>query len=221
MRAKRRKTRSVEVEVVVVGIDSNYEPVTKAGWEYRKKHVYPYLQKNGFKVTRFEGKLARRYLVAPEVAKPNVDYVTGVGHGLEDLYTGDYGDQIFKVGQYSPEESRGKIAHFLSCQTARRLGPDFVVHGCRAYFGYDVNFTFTWDSSAVFFECDSEIDRAFGDGLAAGQVYRRVYNHYTKRIDQLRAAGKDYVAATLETDRDHLCAPSVANHWGDKKAKLE
>jgi hypothetical protein len=217
----KQRSRTIELEIVAVGIDSNYEPVTHAAWAYRCRHVYPYLRKKGFKVTQLDGKLARRYLVAPEVAKPNVDYVTGVGHGLEALYTGDQGEHIFEVGAYAPAEARRKIVHFLSCQTARRLGQDFVTNGCRAYFGYDINFTFDFKSRDLFFACDSEIDQAFADGLTADQVYARVHRAYTVEIDRLKAAGKVYVAATLEANRDHLCAPSLANHWGDKTARIE
>jgi hypothetical protein len=159
--------------------------------------------------------------VVPEARKPAVDYLTGVGHGSYNLYTGDHGHVVFEIGNYDPEEAKGKIIHFLSCQTARELGPDFVRNGCRAYFGYDENFTFHMADKDVFFECDSEIDKAFADGLSTMQVYDRVKKLYDQRIADLRAAGKLYVAATLEFDRDHLrCPSSGGTNWGDPKAKL-
>lgn len=169
--AKARRTRKLDVDVTVVAVDSSYEPVTAAGRKYRDRNVYPYLEKKRFAVRKFQGNLARRTYVAPALLEPGVEYITGVGHGLGDLYTGDYGDPIFHVGGYDRREVNPKIAHFLSCQTAAKLGPDFVRNGCRAYFGYDVNFAFTWKESEVFFACDSEIDRAFADGLTAGKVY--------------------------------------------------
>src|SRR5437899_9395138 len=100
-------------------------------------------------------------------------------------------------------KSRSKIIHLLSCRTALLLGPDLVTHGCRAYFGYDEDFTFVTAEAAIFFACDSEIDRAFADGLTAAQTYDRVFKLYTSRIAELRAAGKLYSAAILELDRDH------------------
>uniref|UniRef100_A0A7C2P305 Uncharacterized protein n=1 Tax=Schlesneria paludicola TaxID=360056 RepID=A0A7C2P305_9PLAN len=223
MASRRIRTRAVELslEVTVVAIDSNYEPVTKAAYEYRERHVYPYLTSKGFRINKFQGTLARRYYVAPAVREPGVDYITGVGHGLSDLYTGDQGDVVFRQGDYHPDEAAGKIVHLLSCQTARELGPDFVQSGCRAYFGYDVNFTFYPDDQDIFFECDSEIDKAFADGLSADKVYARVKKLYDKRIAELYAAGKLYVAAALETDRDHLRCPSAGGSaWGDPAAKL-
>lgn len=218
---QRTKKVSLVVNVTVVGIDSNYESVTRAAYEYREEHVYPYLEAKGFQITKFQGSLARRFYVAAEVRKPEVDYITGVGHGLYDLYTGDHGDAVFQVNHYQPIEAKDKIVHFLSCQTARALGPDFVSNGCRAYFGYDENFTFYMDDKDIFFECDSAIDRAFGDGLTAGQVYERVKELFDRRIADLRAAGKLYVAAALEFDRDHLrCPSSGGSNWGNPKAKL-
>lgn len=150
-----------------------------------------------------------------------MEYLTGVGHGSYNVYTGDYGDPIFQVGNYHPDEAKGKIVHFLSCQTARDLGPDFVSNAARAYFGYDENFTFTMPEKDTFFECDSEIDKAFADGLTAAQVYDRVRRLYDQRIADFRAAGKLREAATLEFDRDHLrCPSSGGSRWGDPRAKL-
>jgi hypothetical protein len=203
-----------------LAVDSNFEPWTKAAFDYRQRHVYPYLERKGFTAVRCQGPLARRYYVAPEARQPNVVYVTGVGHGSDDTFSGDQYSVIFRVGDYSPEECERKIVHFLSCQTARALGRDLVAHGCRAFFGYDVDFTFSTAEGDIFFECDSEIDRAFADGLTAAQVYDRVVRCYSRRIAELRAAGHLYVAAILEMDRDHLRAPSSGPQWGDRQARL-
>jgi hypothetical protein len=219
-KAKRKRRVEFELELKALAIDSAYEPVTKAGYDYRQEHVYPYLEAKGFGILRCQGKLARRTYVAPEAVREDVTYVTGVGHGSQTTYTGDHGDYIFSVGEYQPEEADGKVVHFLSCQTAAQLGPDFVENGCRAYFGYDVNFTFFMDYADVFFECDSLIDRAFADGLTAEEVYDRVIDLYDARIAELEEAGHDYVAAALETDRDHLCSPSVDARWGDPAATI-
>jgi hypothetical protein len=219
---KRRHSRvvSLEVDLMVLAADADFEIVTQTGFNYRQDNVYPYFEKKGFSIKRCQGSLARRLYVAPEARKANTVYITGVGHGAYDSYTGDFYDPIFAVGNYSPEESQGKIVHFISCETARDLGPDFVAHGCRAYFGYDENFTFLLDIADIFFECDSEIDHAFADGLNAGQVYNRVVALFNKHIATLQAQGEDYKAATLEFDRDHLRAPSSGAQWGDTDATL-
>jgi hypothetical protein len=219
---KRRHSRAVslDLDLIVLAVDSNFEFVTNLAFEYRQKNVYPFLEKKGFKLQRCQGPLARRIYVAPEARKAGVEYITGVGHGGYDTYTGDFHDPVFSVGNYSPEESQGKIVHFISCETARDLGPDFVSHGCRAYFGYDENFSFQPDDADIFFECDSEIDRSFAQGLTAGQASDRARALFDKHIAAFRAAGKEFKAATLEFNRDHLRSPSSGAQWGDANARL-
>ncbi len=218
--SRKAAAASLGVDMVILAIDAAFEIITQAGFNYRQENVYPYLQKKGFAIKRSQESLARRVYVAPEARNPQVIYMTGVGHGGYDSYTGDFYDTIFSVGNYSNEESQGKIVHFISCETARDLGPDFVSHGCRAYFGYDENFTFQLDAADIFFECDSEIDRAFADGLNAQQVHERVTALFNKHIDALRKEGSDYKAATLEFDRDHLRGPVSGPQWGDPTASL-
>ncbi len=165
--------------------------------------------------------MARRIYAAPKARQPGVAYITGVGHGFYPTYTGHFYDPVFQVGNYSAVESAGKIVHFLSCETARDLGPDLVRNGCLAYFGYDEDFVFTTADQNVFFECDSEIDLAFADGLTAAAAYDRVKDRFTQRAADFRAQGKQNEAATLELDLDRLRCPSSGGiAWGDAKAKL-
>jgi hypothetical protein len=216
----KRRTVTLNVDAVIIGIDANFEPITKAACDYRQKNVYPYLEVKGFTVQHLQGTMARRTYVAPAARQPNVHYITGLGHGSHESFTGDFYDPVFSVGNYSPEESGGKIVHFLSCETARSLGPDFTLHGCRAYFGYDENFSFQPDTADLFFNCDAEIDRAIADGLSSVEVIQRVRAVFDKHIAELRAQGSNYKAATLEFDRDHLRSPADGNQWGDTSARL-
>ena len=218
--SKRQRKLSLSLDVLVLGIDAHFEPITEAGFQYRESNVYPYLTSKGLTILKLQGPLAKRSYVAPEARKPAVAYITGIGHGSYDSFTGDYYDAIFSVGNYSEEESHNKIVHLLSCETAKKLGPDFVTHGCNAYFGYDENFSFQMDSADLFFECDSEIDRAFADGQTASQVKDRVRALFDKRVQDLYAQGSAYKAATLEFDRDHLRSPSDGSQWGSSTAKL-
>jgi len=217
------KTVSIIMEAVVLAIDANFDPVTKAPFEYREEHVYPYFEKKGFKVVRRQGTSARRAEVAPQARKPNVVYLTGVGHGFPDSYTGDNLDPIFSKGHFRREESEGKIVHFLSCETAAGLGPHFVTNGCRAYFGYSDEFTYPPVLAEVFFECDSEIDRGFADGLTAGQVFKKVIGRFQKHIARLKATGDGgdlFNASVLEVDLRLLRTPSSGTEFGDPGAKL-
>ena len=217
------KEQTLTIRVSVVGIDSTHERVTLAACEYREKFVYPYIARKGYAIEKCQGSLAKRIYVSPKAQQPGVAFLTGVGHGFDQTYTGQYWEPIFQVGNYSAAEVKGKIVHFLSCKTAMELGPDFVRNGCLAYFGYDEDFVFTTADQDVFFECDSEIDRAFADGLTAAQVYNRVKALFVQRAADFRAQGKQIEAATLESNLDCLRCPSSPpgpNAWGDPDAKL-
>ncbi|HJQ23830.1 MAG TPA: hypothetical protein VKA60_07920 [Blastocatellia bacterium] len=211
---------SLTLDLGVLAVDANFETVTQTGYKYRQQHVYPFLEKKGFTLHRCQKSLARRMYVSPVARQPHIVYITGIGHGAYDSFTGDFYEVIFSVGNYSQEESQKKIVHFISCETARDLGPDFVAHGCIAYFGYDENFTFQLDIADIFFECDSEIDRGLASGLTAAEVHERVVALFNQHINALRANGDLYKAATLEFDRDHLRSPVSGPQWGDPQARL-
>jgi len=204
----------------ILAIDSSYDRITQASYDYRNRHVYPYLESRGFEIVRCQGELARRFHVKSKACQKDIIYITGVGHGTNTTYMGEHYNPIFHIGRYQPEESDGKVVHFFACQTAVGLGPDFVTHGCLAYFGYNEDFIVLMHISDAFFDCDSEIDRAFADGLTAEDVYDRVIDYYNEKILELKE-GKHYDAVVaLEYNRDHLCAPSVNAKWGDKRARI-
>jgi hypothetical protein len=208
---------------LILAIDANFDPVTKAPFEYREANVYPLIEKKGFKIVRRQGVQARRADVAPQARKANVIFLTGVGHGFPNSYTGDNLDSIFSTKTLSEKECKGKIVHFLSCETAAGLGPSFVDKGCRAYFGYSDNFTYPPILEQIFFECDSEIDLGFIDGLNADEVYQRVVARFQQHIDQLKSTGDSgdlHNASILEVDLRLLRAPSLSAEYGDKKARL-
>jgi hypothetical protein len=218
---RRRRKIAVTLELVALAIDSNYEPVTAAACKFRNRQVYPVLSARGFVLEKLQGPLARRFYIAPAAARPAVDYITGVGHGVYDTFTGHQGDVVLRVGEYQAAEVSGKIVHLLSCQTARELGPDLVRHGCAAFFGYDENFTFHFEFAETFFACDAEIDLGFAAGLTAKKVYARVRATFERAIAELLAAGHVYVAATLRFDLDHLRSPEDGRAWGNGRAKLK
>ena len=223
MPSNKRRSNGVvrtRMDVTILCIDSNYESVTQTAFTYRDRHVYPYLIRKGCSLILIRNSRLRRNDVLTEARKPSVVYLTGVGHGTPDTYTGNFRQPIFRIGNYSQVESRGKIVHFLSCQTAEKLGPDFVAKGCRAYFGYDADFTWDPKVADTFLECDSAIDRAFAAGLTAGQVHDRTKALFDKHIARFRANGNDYNAAMLEFNRDHLRCPASGSQWGDLNARL-
>lgn len=214
----------------VLGVDANNasDPATTAPCAYRETNVYPYFVLKGFTVDKFQGPQAERADVAPAAVRPGVVYITASGHGNPDVLFGHLHQfsPVFQAGAYSPEEPAGKIVHLMSCTTSQVLGPDLVRNGCLAFFGYSGDFLFPAGVESTFFECDSEIDRAFADGLTAAEVYARVRALFETRASEFLATltplGNNYWSSLLEL-LDRLQCPAVAttpNQFGSDAAKL-
>ncbi len=131
-----------------------------------------------------------------------------MGHGNYDRYTGHWSDIILKVGSYDSAEVSGKSLHFLSCRTAKNLGPDTVTKGARSYCGYDENFTFVWDDSAtpvnefvLFMQADGTFDQFMASGSKASEAYNAAIQAFNAAIAQVPNTA---AASWLTYDRDHL-----------------
>jgi hypothetical protein len=122
----------------ILEAESNYEDVTYIGYSFRvRKYVYPYFLQKDYDLLSLFGNDAIREKFSSYCLLPDVVYISGFGHGYDNLFTGQHGEVLWKVGSYDPREAQGKIIHLMSCLTARRLGPDLVDKGARAYFGYE------------------------------------------------------------------------------------
>ncbi len=219
MNIKRRV--ELRLDLKILAIDSSYDKITRGSYDYRNRRVYPYLENRGFEIVRCQDQSARRFYVKSKLSQNNIIYVTGVRHGTDTVYLGEDSKPIFDVDKYQHKELQNKIVHLFACHTAAALGPNLVKHGCLAFFGYDVEYIVYMHISDAFFDCDSEIDRAFADGLTAEQVYEHTIEYYNGKISELINGGHYEEAAALEYNREHLCAPSVNPKWGDKKARLQ
>ncbi len=226
---------TINLDVYALGVDSSYDEITNLAYNYRQVHVYPYLVEKGLLIARCQGKLARRpYVVLALKQHNNIKYITGNGHGSADAFTGDQFAPIFWLGNYHPSEVKGKIIHLLSCKTAIEFGVDMVSNGCLAFFGYDENFEIVTTKSDIFFECDSEIDRAIADGLNMADVYQRVKTLYEERMKEYKdkymeailnndLIESDILEATLsclKNNLNHLCCPSIDGRWGDTNISI-
>lgn len=205
----------------VIAIDS-YDSDIAGISSYLEGSVYPYLQGKGFTLSPFYGPVAVPAYVGPAAAGAGVSLLTGAGHGSYSSFAGA-GEDVFAVGSYAPEQVRGKIAHFISCESAKQLGPDFVKNGCLAFIGYDENFTFNSAFGDSFFGCDAEILLALADGLTVADAVARAKNLYAQTIADLMArgdAGALDAAHRLQYNLQHLRSPLDGPQWGNGNAKL-
>lgn len=185
------------------------DPVTTPFANYRMANVHPQFNNRGFNIVVLQSSDDVRAKFAPEAKKALTTYISGIGHGNYTLYTGHAGDRILQVGQYDAAEVKNRAIHFLSCQTARDLGPDTVSKGAKCYAGYIENFILQWDDPStpavdeftLFARCDSTFDIMMANGTTAQQAYDATIQAFNAAISQV----PNTVAATYLTwDRDRL-----------------
>lgn len=164
-------------------------------------------------------------------SNPSVKYLTGISHGNSDTFTGDQDCSIVTTGSIDPAWTRGKIIHFLACNTGHFLGPNMVDPNggaAAAFFGYKG--PFTWPSeddsqyAAMFFDCDAEIDRSLAVGANAGTALVNTVSKYTTTIDNLKRAGDSVsrrLAIVLQKNLELLCGPNASNEFGDPDATIK
>lgn len=193
--------------------------VTTPFAQYRIKNVHPVFAARGFVNVVFTGTNDVRANFAPAAKNGLVVYLSGIGHGAYDRFTGHMNSALLKVGDYDPAEVKDKSMHFLSCQTAKTLGPDTIAKGARSYGGYVENFILQWDDPStpaknefeLFARSDSTWDIMMANGATALQAYEGTVQAFNAAISQV----PNTVAATyLTLDRDRL------KMHGDPAAKI-
>ena len=189
--------------------ENTTDQVTKPFAEYRKKHVHPVFKSRGFTVIVLKGTDDVRANFVPEAKRGLCVYLSGIGHGNYNLYTGHHGDHILVACQYDTAEVKDKSMHFLSCRTGRDLGPDTIAKGANSYAGYIENFILQWDDGStpavdefeLFARSDSTYDLMMANGATAQQAFDATYQAFNTAISQV----PNQVAATyLTLDRDRL-----------------
>src|SRR5260370_7527017 len=98
----KRRIVTLSLDAVIIGIDANFEPITKAASDYRQTNVYPYLERKGFTVQHLQGSMARRTYVAPAARQANVYFITGLGHRSVGGFTRDFHYPPFTPPPYNP-----------------------------------------------------------------------------------------------------------------------
>ena len=206
----------------VVCIDSDVDDATKQVSNWCSANTYPLVTTiNTFEVVLLRGNRAVRIYLEQELVRTDVVFLSGSGHGLYDEFQGNDGLAVLEKNEYAPNEVAGKIIHLLSCNTAFQLGTDVVANGCKAFFGYDVPFTYHYEYIDYFMQPDHHLILAVLNGSSARDVHEIVIRKYNDAITSLEQKNADpYVIADMETDRDHFCSPSVHGSWGDLNSSL-
>ncbi len=217
---------SYQLTKKILCIDTDYDDVVKSFKEGREP-VYTYFEEKGFQCVFAQGKDANRNNVSKLAMDDEVVYITGSGHGSDASFQGHKGHDLFKKKKkgwfsrkgYLEKEVEGKIVHFLSCNSAKILGIDFVDKGCKAFLGYDEVVQLDPDYNPIYSVCDSAIDYAIADGKTALEAYESAVQFYKDTIRVLNARNSEYLTFGLKKNLERLKGPSISP-WGTRNAKI-
>lgn len=202
----------------VLFCENTTDSVTSEVATYRQNNVHPVFESRGFEVIKLMGVNDNRTNFAARAKESRVVYISGIGHGNYDNYTGHANSSLIRVGSYDPAEVDNSSIHFLSCRTGRDLGPNTVTKGAVSYMGYTENFTFTWANSNLFWKADSQYDISMAFGRTVQQAVADSVAQFT--IGMATVPGTT-TAALLMQDRDLMRSAMSGSAWGSKTAKIQ
>lgn len=201
----------------VLFCENTTDSVTNQAAMYRIANVHPVFASRGFEVIKLDGANNNHTNFAARAKESRVVYISGIGHGNYGVYTGHGNASILQVGSYDPLEVQNSSIHFLSCRTARDLGPNTITKAAKSYAGYTENFTFTWANSNLFWKADSQYDISMALGKTVQQAVADTIAQFNAGM---AAVPGTTTAALLMQDRDLLRTPVSGSPWGSKTAKV-
>ena len=185
---------------------------------YRIANVHPVFVARGFEVICLKGTDDIRNNFQSKATDIRMCYIGGSGHGNYSTFTGDQQAAVLRVGGYSASEVKKEVIHFLSCQTARTLGPDAVSKGAYAFIGYDENYVVDLGSSDLYWACDSQFDISMANGWTVQQAIADTYAKYDLTIASVPGTS---TAATLLGNKNLIRSPVSGPSWGNKATSIK
>lgn len=205
----KKKCINLKLQTRALFCENTTDSVTSPFAQYRIQNVHPVFSSRGFVVTVLQGTEDVNTNFIPQAKNSLTVYLSGIGHGSYTTYTGHGGNHILEACQYDSSVVKGKAIHFLSCQTATKLGPDTIAKGAKCYAGYIENFVLQWDSPntpavnelLLFAKSDSTFDIMMANGATAQQAFNATIQAFNAAISSV----PNTVTATyLTLDRDRL-----------------
>lgn len=185
-----------------------FETATELWYPWLTSYLPKILDEQGLTYVILAGASTNRETVWTEIRAHEPRLILGVGHGNEDVYTGDQYDEIWRTCNYPTDLMTGRGFSPVSCRVGVRLVPDMVSKGLGSGLGEDVDYAFWYTSGADPLQdavLGSFTKSEFTYAIALGQGYVHAASHdIMKRAYYKAAEGQaPHVASTLKKDADH------------------
>lgn len=142
---------------------------------------------------------------------PEVKALVGVGHGNENVFTGQNYDYIFVTCNYPPELIKGKNFAPVSCLVGAGLLPDMEVKGLGAGLGEIIEYVFYAQVGvdplhdwilALFTKAEFSYILSLAEGKTHIEAHAIMLKEYYKNADMIRNDDPE-IAMTLILDADN------------------
>jgi hypothetical protein len=212
---------------VVLRIDSDGDLTLQYGVAFRDKFVFRDFTTNFANHVLIEtnGANATDTHVTAILSGNSIQYISGLGHGLYDRFTGHQGRVIWS--QSTMDKLNGTVVHLLSCQTGGLLGRAMVNNGVAAFWGYTSNFSFPISNPTptpldsdplpeMFLKMDAIIDRGILSCKDSDAIYNSVTKYVVTLLEQKSLTTSH--RAMLIDNYVHLVCPST--RWGNSDVTI-
>jgi len=156
------------------------------------------------------------------IIENNAIFVCGVGHGNEQVFTGQNEELLLNVADpYDLQLMIGRYGSFLSCVFGQASG-SFVNVGMLGFFGYTDTY---WFEAAIypnslatpFFTSHFTFDRA----LLSGKSMREAFDLCTAAYNSAIASADATSARYLISDRDAMTFAAIDGNTGPYKGEVQ
>jgi len=172
------------------------------------------LRLKGFTVDDLYGDRATKENMFRSIEALDPVLVIGLGHGNEEIFTGQNKQVILKTCEYPENIVKNRIIYLVSCLAGASLGPDTVSKGATTFIGYKEEFIWIQERytnplqdriGKAFFEPVQEIITRLANGETTGSAFRASIdkwnywiNYWARQSDPAAAA----IVSLLIHDRD-------------------
>ncbi len=181
---------------------SNYFLITRPNHDVTTNYLFYWslkiielADKKGFEIIDLKAQRANRKEFINIINKTKPVFIVLNGHGNETTITGFNDENLIQIDENEKLLS-GKIAYVVSCKSAKKLGPQCVDSGTKAYIGYIDDFTFMLDETKIskpledktaqlFLEPSNQIAISLLKGNSAGDSYKKSQEFFQRNIRRL------------------------------------
>ncbi|MBR3323518.1 hypothetical protein IKG16_01365 [Candidatus Saccharibacteria bacterium] len=168
-------------------------------------------------IFHLKGKRVNRRQIESILVKKSVKVILLNGHGSDKSIYGDNYEAL--IDKDNVELLFNKVAHALSCNTAKTLGPLAMKKGAKGYVGYDEKFVaflqedkisnpLKDDTAALFLNPAFIAPKALINGKTPEEAVRLAKNEYNRSIRKALTSDiqsdNDQFVSWLMWDRNHL-----------------